>query len=77
MLKLVVTISTVLTLFRMRWFTLKTHEDQLDALMARLEKRLTSFEVSVSHMKGKLSELHEMQENLSSPTYNDSYNRAV
>ncbi|GEK33304.1 hypothetical protein [Kurthia sibirica] len=55
---------------------MKTHEDQLDVLMARLEKRLTSFEANVSHMKSRLSELNEIQEEFTSTIY-DPYVKAV
>lgn len=40
---------------------MKTQEDQLDALLAIVEKRLTALESSVSHMKSKLAELHDVK----------------
>lgn len=59
-----------------RWFTMKTHEDQLELLVARVEKRLSALETNVSHMKSKLAELSEMQEDLTGMVY-ERYHQAV
>lgn len=48
---------------------MKTQGDQMDALLARVEKRLLSLESNVSHMKSKLTELQEIQEDTSSKIY--------
>lgn len=53
---------------------MKTQEDQLDALLARIEKRLTALESNVSHMKSKLAELHEAKED---STNTDRYQQVV
>lgn len=55
---------------------MKTHEDQLEVLIARVEKRLSALETNVSHMKSKLAELNEMQEDLTGTIY-ERYHQAV
>lgn len=41
---------------------MKTYEDQLDTLMAMIEKRLSSLENNVSYMHSRLAELQESPE---------------
>lgn len=55
---------------------MKTHGDQLDALIARVEKRLNTLESNVSHMQSKLAELHEMQEDVTRTIY-EQYQQVV
>lgn len=55
---------------------MKTHEDQLELLVARVEKRLSALETNVSHMKSKLAELSKMQEDLTGMVY-ERYHQAV
>lgn len=48
---------------------MKTQEDTIDALVARVEKRLLALESNVSHMKSKLAELQENQEEVPSKIF--------